>query len=463
MRVFLDLWQLRAGLEQEVFQRKLAEQRVAHLAVHDPLTNLYNRRGLYEQLDRLISRSQRYSFSSVVIFIDLDGFKNINDEFGHDAGDTLLKQVSAGYKKIVRQIDTIARVGGDEFVILMTDIGESDALVVKIEQIVAASTVPVNIDGRLASVSASIGIALYPDHGSDAESLLDRADQAMYQAKNEGKNTFRFFSDDINRRASRKREIQQNLRKALARNEFTVFYQPIVDARTGSLVSAEALLRWNSPALGLVSPDEFIPAAESAGLITELGCWVLSQSVSSGADWYDRHSLKLRLAVNTSSLQFKNNMLFEEISKQRKRYDQLAELLEIEITEGLLLDDSAEVINYINAINGLGVRLTVDDFGTGYSALSYLKKYPISTLKIDRSFVMGLPEDKENGVLVSAIIAMAHGLGLEVVAEGVETLAQWEFLKPLNCDYAQGYYFGKPMSNADFESYLTEHLATNRD
>ena len=458
VRVFLDLWILRAGLEQEIVQRKLAEQRVEHLAVHDPLTNLYNRRGLYEQLNQLISRSQRNHYSSVVIFIDLDGFKSINDEFGHESGDVLLKQISESYKKIVRQTDTIARIGGDEFVILMTDISESNALIIKVEQFIAATSAPVNLDGRIASVSASIGIALYPDHGSDTETLLDRADQAMYQAKNGGKNTFRFFSEDINRRANRKRELQENLKKALPDNEFTVFYQPIVDVKTGAPASAEALLRWQNATLGEVGPDEFIPAAESAGLISELGRWVLSEAMSSGAAWSNQYGIKLRLAINASSLQFKNNLLYDSILQQINHHDWSPDLLEIEITEGLLLDDSVEVTNYINAINKLGVRLSIDDFGTGFSALSYLKNYPVSTVKIDRTFVIGLPEDKENVVLVGAIIAMAHGLRLEVIAEGVETLAQWEFLKALNCDFAQGYYFGKPVPKADFDTYLMDHL-----
>ena len=458
VRVFLDLWSLRAGLEQEIVQRKLAEQRVEHLAVHDPLTNLYNRRGLYEQLNQMISRSRRNHYSSVVIFIDLDGFKSINDEFGHESGDFLLKQISESYKKIIRQTDTIARIGGDEFVVLMTDIGESNALIIKVEQFITATSAPVNLDGRIASVSASIGIALYPDHGSDTETLLDHADQAMYQAKNEGKNTFRFFSEDFNRRANRKRELQENLKKALPNNEFTVFYQPIVDVKTGAPASAEALLRWQNATIGDVGPDEFIPAAESAGLISELGRWVLSEAMSSGAAWSNQYGIKLRLAINASSLQFKNNLLYDSILQQINHHDWSPDLLEIEITEGLLLDDSVEVTNYINAINKLGVRLSIDDFGTGFSALSYLKNYPVSTVKIDRTFVIGLPEDKENVVLVGAIIAMAHGLRLEVIAEGVETLAQWEFLKALNCDFAQGYYFGKPVPKADFDTYLMDHL-----
>ena len=280
----------------------------------------------------------------------------------------------------------------------------------------------------------------------------------MYQAKNQGKNTFRFFTEDINEKAHRQRELQDNLRKALPNDEFSIFFQPIVDGKTGQLASVEALLRWYSPTLGQVFPDEFIPAAESAGLIPELGCWVLKNALATGAEWNQRFGVALRIAVNASSIQFRNNLLFDAIKEQIDTLAWNPDLLEVEITEGLLLDDSPEVNTYIQAISDCGVRLSVDDFGTGFSALSYLKNYPVSTVKIDRSFIMDLPNDKENAVLVQAIIAMAHGLRLEVIAEGCETAEQCEYLRSLNCDYVQGYYFGKPMARADFEEFLIEQL-----
>lgn len=280
----------------------------------------------------------------------------------------------------------------------------------------------------------------------------------MYQAKNQGKNTFRFFTEDINEKAHRQRELQDNLRKALPNDEFSVFFQPIVDGKTGQVVSAEALLRWYSAKLGQVFPDEFIPAAESAGLIPELGCWVLKKAITTGAEWNKRFGVELRIAVNASSIQFRNNLLFDAIQEQIDTHAWNPDLLEVEITEGLLLDDSAEVNTYIQAISDCGVRLSVDDFGTGFSALSYLKNYPVSTVKIDRSFIMDLPGDKENAVLVQAIIAMAHGLRLEVIAEGVETAGQWEYLRSLGCDYVQGYYFGRPMPQPAFEDFLMAQL-----
>jgi len=458
VRVFLDLWSLRYGLEQEVEQRRLAEHRVEHLATHDPLTNLPNRRGLYEELNELIYRSKRYRYSSAVIYVDLDGFKNVNDQFGHEAGDRLLTQVSANFKEIVRQTDSVGRIGGDEFIVLITDIDRETTLITKIESLLAEASRPIEFKGHKIAVGASIGIALYPDHGEDSESLLHHADQAMYQAKNQGKNTFRFFTEDINEKAHRQRELQDNLRRALPNDEFTVFFQPIVDTRTGQVVSAEALLRWYSASLGQVFPDEFIPAAESAGLIPELGCWVLEKALETGAHWNEKFGVELRIAVNASSIQFRNNMLFDTIKDQIDAHDWNPDLLEVEITEGLLLDDSPEVNTYINEIRNCGVRLSVDDFGTGFSALSYLKNYPVSTVKIDRSFIMDLPDDKENEVLVQAIIAMAHGLRLEVIAEGVETYEQWEFLRRLDCDFAQGYYFGKPMPQAEFETFLAAQL-----
>ncbi len=459
VRVFLDLWSLRFGLEQEVEQRRAAEHRVEHLATHDPLTNLPNRRGLYEELNELIYRSKRYRYSSAVIYVDLDGFKNVNDHFGHEAGDRLLTRVSANFKKIVRQTDAVARIGGDEFIVLITDINSDNTLITKIESLLYEASRPIKFKGHNIAVGASIGIALYPDHGEDAETLLHHADQAMYQAKNHGKNTFRFFTEDINERAHRQRELQDNLRKALPADEFSVFYQPIVDAKSGQVVSAEALMRWYSEKLGQVFPDEFIPAAESAGLIPELGCWVLEKAIETGADWYRRYGVGLRMAVNASTIQFRNNMLFNAIREQIETHAWDPDLLEVEITEGLLLDDSPEVNTYINEISNCGVRLSVDDFGTGFSALSYLKNYPVNTVTNDRSVIMDLPGDKENEVLVQAIIAMAHGLRLEVIAEGVETIEQWDYLRNLDCDFAQGYYFGKPMPQEEFEEYLAAQLA----
>jgi diguanylate cyclase (GGDEF)-like protein len=458
VRVFLDLWLLRHGLELEVEQRRVAEHRVEHLATHDPLTNLPNRRGLYEELNELIYRSRRYKYSSAVIYVDLDGFKHVNDHFGHEAGDRLLTQVATNFKAIVRQTDSVARIGGDEFIVLITDIDGETSLITKIESLLNEASRPLQFNRHQIATGASIGIALYPDHGDDAETLLHHADQAMYQAKQQGKNTFRFFTEDINAKAHRQRELQDNLRKALPNNEFTVFFQPIVDTRSGQVVSAEALLRWYNVNLGEVFPDEFIPAAESAGLIAELGCWVLKEAIATGAHWQQRFGIELRIAVNASSIQFRNNLLFDTIKEQIDNHAWNPDLLEVEITEGLLLDDSPEVNTYIEAISNCGVRLSVDDFGTGFSALSYLKNYPVSTVKIDRSFIMDLPGDKENAVLVQAIIAMAHGLRLEVIAEGVETAEQWEYLKSLDCDFVQGYYFGKPMPQADFEDFLMTQL-----
>ena len=355
--VFLDLWQLRHGLELEIEHRRAAEHRVEHLATHDPLTNLPNRRGLYEELNELIYRSQRYKYSSAVIYVDLDGFKHVNDHFGHEAGDKLLVQVAENFKRLVRQTDAVARIGGDEFIVLITDIDGETSLITNIESLLYEAAQPLHINRHKIATGASIGIALYPEHGDNAETLLHHADQAMYQAKNHGKNTFRFFTEDINAKAHRQRELQDNLRKALPNDEFTVFYQPIIDARTGAVVSAEALLRWYSENLGQVFPDEFIPAAESAGLIPELGCWVLKEAITTGAGWYQRLGAELRIAVNASSIQFRNNLLFDTIREQLKQHAWNPDLLEVEITEGLLLDDSPKVNSYIDSISNCGVRL----------------------------------------------------------------------------------------------------------
>jgi diguanylate cyclase len=459
VRIFLDLWGLRFGLELEIENRKTAERYIERMARMDPLTDLPNRRGLYDELNRLILRSERYHFSSAVIYIDLDGFKTINDRYGHDVGDQLLIQVAKNFQSIVRKTDTVARIGGDEFIVLVNDINGTDSLIRKIKQLISGASEPISFEGRSASVSASIGIALCPEHGQSAENILHYADQAMYQAKNEGKNTFRFFTEEINRKAHRQVQLQDSLRSALADDEFTVHFQPIVDVRTGLPVSAEALLRWESKKLGQVFPDEFIPAAENAGLIPEIGCWVLRKAMETGAEWKKLYGINLRLAINASTIQFRNNLLYETIKEELEAHNWPPDLLEIEITEGLLLDDSSDASRYINKISERGVRLSVDDFGTGFSALSYLKNHPVNSVKIDRSFIMDLPDDKENEILVQAIVAMSHGLGLEVIAEGVETLEQWEFLQQLGCNLAQGYFFGKPMPSADFEAYLLKQAA----
>ena len=454
VEVFLDLWSLRFGLEREIQQRRAAEVRVEHLATHDSLTNLPNRRGLFAELDELIYRSERYRYCSAIIFIDIDGFKQVNDHFGHEAGDRLLTQIAAEFKSIVRQTDTVARIGGDEFIVLITDIGDESRVMQKVDRLLEAAARPFSINRNTVKVSASVGVSLYPQHGDSAATLLHNADQAMQQAKLQGRSNFHFFTEEINRKAHRQRELQNALREALAGEEFEVYYQPIVDAASGAVVSAEALLRWHSASLGAVFPDEFIPAAEGSGLIVELGGWTLRNAIATAAEWRRSFGIGLRLAVNASTIQFRSNHLLATINEQLQAHDWEPDLLEVEITEGLLLDDSPEVHRLLDEISGRGVRLSVDDFGTGYSALSYLKNYPVSTVKIDRNFVMDLPEDKESAVLVQAIIAMAHGLRLEVIAEGVETYAQWDYLRGLGCDFAQGYHFGKPMPREQFELFL---------
>ena len=456
VRVFLDLWLLRSGLQQEVDQRRKAEARIEHLATHDSLTGLLNRRGLQEELEKMVYSYKRQREESAIIYIDLDGFKHINDRFGHEAGDSLLTLMSQNFRDCVRRSDALARIGGDEFIIVVHHIEDSGFLVSLMEKLMHAATAPVEYDGILASISASIGVALYPEHGDTVDSLLRHADQAMYQAKNEGKNTFRFFSEEMDKKAQRLSQVQQNLRKALPQNELSVFYQPIVDVQTGKTVSAEALMRWYSDALGQVFPDEFIPAAEHAGLIPDLGCWILDNAANQVAQWNQMGDFSMRVAVNVSSIQFRNEKLSDTLTQCVNQLGLPRNTLELEITEGLLLDDAPEVTNYLNEIQSLGVNVAIDDFGTGFSALSYLKKYPLNKVKIDRSFVTDLPGDDGDVVLVQAIIGMAHGLGLKVVAEGVETREQWDFLKQVNCDMAQGYYFGRPMTAEDMQKRLQD-------
>ncbi len=415
VRVFLDLWLLRSGLQQEVNQRRIAEARIEHLATHDALTGLLNRRGLQEELEKMVYSFNRQREESAIIYIDLDGFKNINDRFGHDAGDHLLNMMADNFRECVRRTDALARIGGDEFIIIVHQIDDSGFLVSLMEKLMDAATAPVEYDGTLASISASIGVAMYPAHGDTVDELLRHADQAMYQAKNEGKNTFRFFSEDMDKRARRLSQVQQNLRKALPNNELSVFYQPIVDVQTGLTVSAEALMRWYSDALGQVFPDEFIPAAEHAGLIPDLGCWILDNAANQVAQWNKLEDFNMRVAVNVSSIQFRNEKLYDTLTQCVSQLSLSKNTLELEITEGVLLDDSPEVNHYLKQIRSLGVTVAIDDFGTGFSALSYLKKYPLNKVKIDRSFVNDLPGDHGEVVLVKAIIGMANGLCMKVV------------------------------------------------
>ena len=460
--LFMELWRLRFGLEREIFNRNKLEDKNKFLADHDMLTSLPNRRSLFLEIERAAARSDRDNHEFALLFIDLDGFKSVNDTLGHKVGDEVLIQIANRFSGLVRKTDTVARFGGDEFVILLTDISNSQFLISRITEVLEIARKPIFIKNEEISLSVSVGVCIYPDQIDDVDKLVDYADIAMYKSKELGKNTFSFFSNDMDQAAHRRLTVEKQLRHARKKNEFSIHYQPVVNCNTGKPVGVEALLRWKNSELGSVPPDYFIPIAESSGLIHELGAWVFEQSIETITEINKRMQslpITLKVAVNASTLQFKNSLWFKTLQKAIKTEKISPENIEIEITEGLLLEDSSEINNQLSKIRALGISLSVDDFGTGYSALSYLKRCPINTVKIDRSFVKGIPEDREDMVLIHAIIAMAHGLGLVVIAEGIETQEQWDFLKSENCDFAQGYFFSKPLPSQELETWLDKQFS----
>lgn len=461
--LFLELWRLRYGLEQEISNRNKLEDKNRFLADHDVLTGLPNRRRLFFEIERAVSRSDREKQEFALLFIDLDGFKSVNDTLGHKIGDAVLINIAERFNELVRKTDTVARFGGDEFVILLTDIRDSQFLTSRIMEVLHTARDPIIIGKEEIVLSVSIGVCVYPHQIDDPDKLVDYADIAMYKSKELGKNTFSFFSSDMDQAAHRRLAVEKQLRNASKRNEFSVYFQPVVNCNTGVPIGAEALLRWDNKKLGIVPPDCFIPIAESIGLIHELGAWIFEQSIEEMSQINSRlHAfpLTLKVAINASTLQFKNSLWFKTVKEAIENNKIAPENVEIEITESLLLEDSTEINNQLSALRALGISLSVDDFGTGYSALSYLKRCPINTVKIDRSFVKGIPDDKDDMVLIHAIIAMAHGLGLVVIAEGIETRAQWDFLKSENCDFAQGYFFSKPLPAGKLELWLIKQCNT---
>ncbi len=455
-RFFLDLWEMRMHLEQEIERRNQAESTIQYLANHDQLTSLPNRRQLDKTLAHEILRCDRYGKKMALLFLDLDGFKRINDTLGHHVGDQVLLKISERFRELIRETDTLARFGGDEFVILMTDIAEKDPLVSRLKRILETTLAPVKIGDNLLNVGVSIGVAYYPDHAGTADELLSCADKAMYQAKSEGKNTFRFYSLAMNQAVKKRLEMEEQLYTALERNEFSLVYQPIIDIQHNRVIGAEALLRWHNEKLGQVPPDEFIPVLEEIGLICNVGHWVLNQACEQIRQWRLQHDVDLRICINVSSLQFIDpaKRLLGDIRSLIDRKIVAAKNIEIEITEGLLLHDGQSVNEQLHALKALQVDIAIDDFGTGFASLNYLKKYPITTLKIDRSFVSDIPGNAESCILVNAILAMSHGLGIKVIAEGIENPAQLNYLSHLACHYGQGYLFSRPLPADDFIAFV---------
>ena len=434
-----------ALLQGEIVERRQAEARVHHMAYHDSLTGLPNRALLSDRLDRAMLAVQRSDRKLAVMFIDLDRFKTINDSLGHLTGDYLLKEVASRLCRAVRASDTVARLGGDEFVVLVPGIREPDECSQVAEKIIEALASPFPFEGRMLHITPSIGISMYPDDGGDVETLMRHADAAMYHAKANGRNNYQFFMPRMNHAAAQHFELENSLRSAMAKQEFELYYQPIIDTASRRLHAMEVLLRWRRPHEGLVLPDSFIPIIEENGLIVPIGEWVMRRACEQSMQWQRQGLRPVPLTVNLSPRQFMNRGLIESIRRVLEETGIDPALLEFEITETALMQHGEQTLEILGQINSMGIRLSIDDFGTGYSSLAYLKRFPVKKIKIDRAFIKDLEQSSEDRAIVAAIIALSNSLQLLVVAEGVETEGQYSLLQSSGCQFAQGYLFAQPL------------------
>lgn len=430
-----------------------AEAHLDYLAHVDPVTGLPNRHTFNERLSAAIAKARQFGGSVGLLFLDLDNFKFVNDTLGHHAGDMLLQLVARRLQECLRSDDIICRIGGDEFAIIIEPSGGSASTEVA-AKVRTALTEPFDIDVHDIYVTASIGISIFPDDADDLETLTRNADTAMYQAKGKGKNTFEQFHPDLDKHAQKRLSLETSLRKAIERGEFQLYYQPQISMRTGGIVGLEALLRWNHPELGLVSPQDFIPIAEESGLIVPIGRWVLQSACRQVAEWRDSGLGLMHVAVNLSGRQTRDSELVHDIIGALRDADIPASQLELEITETVLMDNVHANVDLFNRLQKEGIRLSIDDFGTGYSSMAYLKRFPIDQVKIDSTFVRDIPGDRDDEAVTRAIIAMATSLGLSVVAEGVETEAQLKFLSSAGCDIMQGFYFAEPRPPSEVAQFL---------
>jgi len=443
---------------RDISDRKLAQARLEFMAHHDPLTELPNRVLLRDRVAQAITLAERETRRVALVFLDLDHFKTVNDSLGHVAGDRLLKDVAGRLRGVMRESDTVARLGGDEFVVVLNQVRDGDSVADVAEKIMKAMEAPIFVDDQEITTSVSMGIALYPDDGEDFDTLLKKADAAMYHAKQAGRSGYRFFAARMNADAMAHLNLRSGLHRALERGEFQLYYQPQVDLRDGRLLGAEALIRWNHPERGLVSPAEFIPVAEDSGLIVPMGDWVLREACRQAALW-QAHGRGMTVAVNLSPLQFRRGDLEGGVRQALSESGLDPTLLELELTESILIQDHQTVMEVARRLGDIGVQLSIDDFGTGYSSLAYLKRFQVDKLKIDQSFVRGVQGDAENAAITQAIIQMAHSLNLLVIAEGVEEDDAAQLLRGQGCDLAQGYLFGRPMTAQRFEALLSERFS----
>ncbi|MBK7354843.1 EAL domain-containing protein [Propionivibrio sp.] len=445
------------AIKEDITELKASQQHIEFLAHHDPLTGLPNRLLLRDRVEQARAQAARKQSRLALMFLDLDRFKTINDSLGHPVGDNLLNQVVERLKGCVRESDTISRQGGDEFIILLNDVRDGEAVSRVADKIHQRMGEPIMAANQLLMTSFSIGIALYPDDGDDFDSLLQKADTAMYHAKEAGRNGHRFFTEQMNRQVVEHMTMETQLRQALGNKEFVLHYQPQMDLKEGAIIGVEALIRWDSPENGMVSPAKFIPVAEDSGLIVPIGAWVLGEACRQARAWQDAGLAPFVVAVNLSAVQFKRQDLVTAVINALVLADLDAQWLELELTESILIQDAETTLDSVHRLKALGVKLSVDDFGTGYSSLAYLKRFAVDKLKIDQSFVRGLATDPDDAAIVRAIIQMAHSLKLKTIAEGVETEELAQMLQLFHCDEIQGYWFARPMPADQLENFVRNH------
>jgi diguanylate cyclase (GGDEF)-like protein len=432
------------------------EEKLNYLAYYDVLTKSANRSLLQDRLKQAIAYASRHGRQVAVISVDIDNFKYINNSLGHNTGDQLLRAVTERLGSCLRDGDTVARQGGDEFVIVLPDQVSDDHASQVIKRVLAAIARPILINDREFNITCSIGASFYPQDGSDGETILKNADAAMYAAKELGRNTFQFYAKEIDARINERLVLESSLRRAIERGEFLLQYQPQVHLDRGEIMGAEALIRWRHPELGIVSPDKFIPLAEETGLIEPIGEWVLRAACAQNKAWQDAHLPAITVSINLSARQFRQKGLADTIARALRETGLNAECLGLELTESLVMHNAAAGALMLRNLKQMGVKLSIDDFGTGYSSLSYLRRFPIDELKIDQSFVRDVMTDPDDAIIAKAIIALAHGLNLKVIAEGVETKEHIDFLQGRRCDQAQGFYFGRPLHSDEFEDLLQQ-------
>ncbi len=443
----------------DITKRKIDEQELLYRATHDNLTGLPNRTLLLDRLHQAIASANRHNLKVAVIFIDLDNFKFINDALGHTVGDILLKMVATRFTSVLRTSDTLARIGGDEFVVVLPDIEQTSEIPILLDRILESIAKPYIIEKRNLSITCSIGFSLYPDNGEDVDTLLKNADNAMYQAKEGGKNTFQHYAKSMQTQVRKRLEIENGLREALLNNRFILEYQPKLDIKKNQLAGIEALVRWNDPRKGLVEPKDFISIAEDTGLIIPIAKWVLETACAQNKEWQDQGLPPVCISVNISSRQIKDKNLFEIVKKTLEETGLEAEYLELELTETLAMSDPEEFIKILTQFRKLGVITSIDDFGTGYSSLNYLRQFPVNTLKIDQSFIKEIETKGGDISIVKAIVSLGHSLNMKVLAEGVETKEQLLQLFENDCDQVQGYYVSRPISATQMAEFMKNFVS----